>query len=201
MRIYYHKTPCFCFLLGKIQGLLARILYSSIAAKKKYYSQDLASLIKYNPKIFWHDAKQTTLHDAPLHYAKQTPLSDEASAIAFNAYFATVFTKEDCSSVSFVPDQPFPFMTPINITAEGIANLSTMLKVSISSDINNINSDRLKNTTDISSSFLSLIFNQSLSSGELPKDWKIGKVVPVIKSGDRHSPRNYRPISLTCTSC
>lgn len=123
------------------------------------------------------------------------------SANAFNAYFAYVFAPEDCSNVPFVPDQPFPFMAPITVTAEGISKLITNLKVPTSSGIDSINSKILKNTTDTSSLFLCLLFNQSLSSGELPDDWKIGKVVPVFKSGDSHSPHNYRPISLTCIPC
>lgn len=59
----------------------------------------------------------------------------------------------------------------------------------------------LKNATDICSRILCLMLNQSLSSGELPKDWKIAKVAPLLKSGDRHSPGNYQPISLTCICC
>ncbi|XP_049267080.1 uncharacterized protein LOC125756402 [Rhipicephalus sanguineus] len=42
-----------------------------------------------------------------------------------------------------------------------------------------------------------LLFVQSLQTSTLPSDWKAGKVVPVHKSGDVHSPNNYRPISLT----
>lgn len=34
-----------------------------------------------------------------------------------------------------------------------------------------------------------------------PGDWRVGKVVPVPKSGNTHSPENYRPISLTSTPC
>lgn len=102
------------------------------AAKKKYYSQDLPSLIKNNPKKFWQiiSPYNKSSNSITLHDAKQTPLSNEASAIAFSAYFASVFTKEDCSNVPFVPDQPFPFMAPITVTAEGIANLIMNLKVS-----------------------------------------------------------------------
>lgn len=46
--------------------------------------------------------------------------------------------------------------------------------------------------------FLFHIFRQSLSSGHLPEDWKIGKIVPIFGAGNRNSPDNYRPISLTC---
>lgn len=35
----------------------------------------------------------------------------------------------------------------------------------------------------------------------LPKQWKIGKVTPLFKTGSRNCPCNYRPISLTSNCC
>ena len=35
----------------------------------------------------------------------------------------------------------------------------------------------------------------------LPEVWKLGKVVPIYKKGDKHNPGNYRPVSLTSVSC
>ena len=43
---------------------------------------------------------------------------------------------------------------------------------------------------------LTYICNLSLQTGIFPDDMKIAKVVPLFKSGDRHSFNNYRPISL-----
>ena len=40
------------------------------------------------------------------------------------------------------------------------------------------------------------IFNLSLQTGFIPERFKIAKVVPVYKSGDKHLFTNYRPISL-----
>jgi hypothetical protein len=49
---------------------------------------------------------------------------------------------------------------------------------------------------------LSLIFQQSLNNGCLPKIWKCANIVPVFKgSGSRFSVENYRPISLTSNIC
>ena len=44
---------------------------------------------------------------------------------------------------------------------------------------------------------LTSIFHQSLSSGEIPLDWKHANVVPIFKKGKRSKPENYRPVSLT----
>ena len=40
------------------------------------------------------------------------------------------------------------------------------------------------------------IFNQSFLTGIFPDPYKIAKVIPIYKSGDKHDPNNYRPISL-----
>ena len=46
--------------------------------------------------------------------------------------------------------------------------------------------------------FLKNISDQSLQTGKLPDDWVEANVAPVFKKGDRHSPANCRPKSLTC---
>ena len=37
--------------------------------------------------------------------------------------------------------------------------------------------------------------------GQLPEDWKLANVTPVLKNGQRNLPNNYRPISLTSQAC
>ena len=46
---------------------------------------------------------------------------------------------------------------------------------------------------------LSMIFNQSLQTGEFPNDMKLAEVVPLYKSKEHHFESNYRPISLLTT--
>ena len=49
---------------------------------------------------------------------------------------------------------------------------------------------------------LTMLFLQSLTSGDLPCEWKKAHVIPVYnyKKGSKFKATNYRPISLTCTS-
>ena len=45
------------------------------------------------------------------------------------------------------------------------------------------------------------LFQQSLDKGEIPKEWSLANICPLIKKGDRALPRNYRPVSLTYVPC
>ena len=43
---------------------------------------------------------------------------------------------------------------------------------------------------------LQLIFNECISKGVFPSEWKKGNVVPIHKKNDRQCLENYRPVSL-----
>ena len=54
----------------------------------------------------------------------------------------------------------------------------------------------LKGTSLSVSPILADIFNLSLSSGKVPSAWKISCIIPIFKSGDKNSVKDYRLISL-----
>ena len=46
----------------------------------------------------------------------------------------------------------------------------------------------------------SVLFEKIYSSGKLPEQWKISKVIPIFKKGDKTKIENYRPIANLCSS-
>jgi len=51
------------------------------------------------------------------------------------------------------------------------------------------------------SEFLADLYNISLRTGDVPRDWKLANVTAVFKKGKKCSPSNYRPINLTVHIC
>ena len=45
------------------------------------------------------------------------------------------------------------------------------------------------------------LFQQSLDTGEIPKEWLLANISPLFKKGDRALACNYHPMFLTCVPC
>ncbi|KAK4821781.1 hypothetical protein QYF61_002197 [Mycteria americana] len=61
----------------------------------------------------------------------------------------------------------------------------------------NIHPRVLRELADVIVRLLSIIFDKSWTSGDIPEDWKKANVTPIYKKGLKKHPGNYRPISLT----
>jgi hypothetical protein len=45
------------------------------------------------------------------------------------------------------------------------------------------------------------IFQVSIDTGDLTKDWRDANISSIFKKGDTHLPENYRPVSLNSVPC
>ena len=138
---------------------------------------------------------------APLKSNGQIHIRPEAKAEALNAQFCSVFTKEN---VDHIPDKgpsPHPSMPKISISTNGIEKQLKHLNPKKASGPDGITCRFLKDYAKELSPILSYIYQQSLDSSQVPKDWRNAQVVPLFKKEDRSKPVNYRPVSLTAVCC
>ena len=59
----------------------------------------------------------------------------------------------------------------------------------------------LKECSEELSTPLYIVFRKSLDSGTLPEDWKMVRVTPIFKKGQKTKAGKYRLVSLTCILC
>ena len=96
--------------------------------------------------------------------------------------------------VSLFIDEP---LEQIQVETKGVEKLLHKIQPHKAKGPDNIPNYVLKNCSSTLAPGIALIFQKSLDSSTLPKDWTDANVSPIYKKGDRQSAENYRPVSLT----
>ena len=128
--------------------------------------------------------------------------SESEKAAEFNGQFTDVFTKSEYSQVPLL-DRSAPFMEDIVVTKEGVTKLLKGLNPSKALESDEFHTRvimELATVLHVGPIFVHL-FQQSVDSGEIPKEWKLANISPLFKKGDILLACNYRPVSLTCVPC
>lgn len=120
---------------------------------------------------------------------------------AFNQQFSSVFTAEP--QYTYLPDlrEPEQHMPLFVITEEGVLRRLEKLDVTKSGGPDGIPACFLKAVAPIIARSVACLYQQSLVTGDVPKDWRTASIHPIFKKGDKHKASNYRPVSLTSILC
>jgi len=118
-------------------------------------------------------------------------------AEALNAQFKSVFTIEPNQPLPDKGLSPYPIMSDIIRTVTRIVNLLQNLDVHKATGPDEISARVLKELSDVLSPTLKIIFDYSLDTSTVLKNWKEVNVTFIFKKGDHSQPNNYRSISLT----
>lgn len=154
------------------------------------------------PKNFWSYMKATKkdrFGTAPLKHNGTLHSDAKSKADILNLQYQSVFSKESLEDIPS-PTEPETQASMKDITVEkkGVLKLLLNLKEKKASGPDNVPARILKLAAEPLSDCLTLLFNASLTQGNLPDDWKTANITPVFKKGERYKASNYRPVSLTC---
>ena len=77
-----------------------------------------------------------------------------------------------------------------------VENKLRLLKRSKATGPDNLPPGMLKDCSNKLSGPLCYLINLTMINGTIPNEWKLAKVIPIFKYGDRTDPNNYRSISM-----
>ncbi|KAK4815922.1 LOW QUALITY PROTEIN: hypothetical protein QYF61_010179 [Mycteria americana] len=184
---------------------VARLCREKIRRARPELELNLATAVKDNKKYFFKyisNKRRGKENLQPLvDGGGNTVIKDEEKAEVLNAFFASVFnSRANCS----LGTQPLELEdrdrdqngAPI-IEGEMVSDLLHHLDIHKSMGPDEIHPRVLKELADVLSKPLSIIYQQSWLTGEVPADWRLANVTPIFKKGQKEDLGNYRPVSLT----
>ena len=149
-------------------------------------------------KKFWSFVKSnsnTSRIPNEIHYNGIYANSDQRQADLFNNYFFEQFSHPSTYDIDIDFDRCN--FKNLYFDVNRIMSILKSINVNKSPGLDDISGLVLKKCALSLANPLSIIFNISFSTGQIPTDWKSANVVPVHKKGDKTNVENYRPISLT----
>ncbi len=177
-------------------------------AKKVYYTSKIAGQ-RSNPKMAWKTInnllhkqnKQTVVNE--LNIAETHLTSPQDIAEGFNDYFSNIgpdlASKIDTSDYNFetyITNTKSEFSAFQPVTVSNVCRLLDGISNNKATGIDKISCKIFKLAAPAISDSLILIFNQAITLSTFPDEWKMARVIPLHKSGQRNIPGNYRPISV-----
>ena len=146
--------------------------------------------------LFYHPPRSVTT--SPLHGLSLTATTDKEKANLFNKYFNSVYSPAStCSMPTSITSTTFICEISISLldAYETLANLNTTK----ATGLDGIGPKLLKSCAVALCGPLHHLFNISLKNSQIPAEWRLHRITPIFKSGERTSVSNYRPISLLST--
>ncbi|NWZ98260.1 PO11 protein, partial [Nesospiza acunhae] len=183
----------------------ARACRKKIREAKTQFEFRMATSVKDNKKCFYKYVnarrKGKTSLCSLLDKGGNLVSTDEEKAEVLNAYFASVFSgKMTCPQDTCLPglvDGVREQNGPPIIQEETVKELLKCLDVHKSMGPDGIHPRVMRELANELAKPLSIIYQQSWFTGEVPDDWKLANVIPIHKKGAKEDPGNYRPVSLT----
>ena len=181
-------------LSGKLKfESLRKEIKADIRKQHDLYVNNLVGDVKANPRDFHryiNSQKKDTQGISPLKKRNGSGIaqSEFEKAEEFNGQFSDVFTKSEYKQVPLM-DRSVPFMHDIVVTKEGVTKLLKGLNPSKALGPDEFHPRVLKELA----MELAHLFQQSIDTGEIPREWSLANICRLFKKGDRSLARNLLP--------
>ena len=184
---------------------LRREIKADVRKQHDLYVNNLVGDVKANPRDFYryiNSQKKDTQGIPPLKRknGKGVAQSDLEKAEEFNGQFTDVFSKNKHTQVPLL-DRSAPFMNDIAVSKDGVIKPLKGLNPSKALGPDELHARVLKELATELGPVFAHLFQQSIDTGEIPKEWSLANICPLFKKSDRSLACNYRPVSLTCVPC
>ncbi len=178
---------------------------SEIRRVKKNFEHNLAEHIKDNPKLFYgyvRSKSKTKVKVGPLENSEGIIVGDnKGMSKMLNEYFASVFTDEDLDRMPIPREREREGNSVsiewVEVTEEKVELSIGNLKANKAAGVDELESSYIKGCMEGLARPLKIIFEKSITDGQIPREWKEANVAALFKQGSRKNPANYRPVSLT----
>ena len=153
------------------------------------YVNNLVGDTKANPVDFYRyisSQKKDTQGNPPLKRRNDSGLAESKleQAEKFNGQFTDVFNKSEHTQVP-LPNRSAPFLEEIHVSAESVTKLLKGLNPSKALDPDKLHPRVLKELASALGPMFAHLFQQSIDTGEIPKEWSLANICPQYKKGDR----------------
>ena len=179
----------------------------AVREARKNFETKIAAECRTNNKGLWRYINSRLKNKSKIQKLRRRDgtltSSDQEAAEALNDQFFNVFTREDTSNLPSIPEKTLltPRLTTFNVTEELVEKALLKLKTDKTPGLDGMHPRILKEVATAIKKPLTKIYNQSINESQLPKKWKDAVISPIFKKGDRLTPGNYRPVSLTSIVC
>ena len=198
------------FLLDSYRQVRNKVSSRNIQLKKQYFT-DKISACQGDMKESWKavnellNRRSKSSNIRCLKEAGTETVHKKGIAEAMNNFFCSV-GKELADKIDFVPNPLLTGEYEVNankakfnfktIKVKEIRAAFAKIKTAKSFGTDNISSYFLKLALPIIENSLAFLFNTSIETSQFPDSWKVARVTPIFKDGDKTEKSNYRPISV-----
>ena len=160
-------------------------------------SRNPAKLYSYLRHLSSSGSFPSQIYTSPESSPTTSPLE---TAETFNNYFHSIFSSchYELPPMSQLPT-PTSQLHTITIDQHDVVDAITSLDIKKAFSCDDISPHLIKICAEYLIHPLTSLFQLSVHTTSIPQQWKVHKIVPIHKKGDRSIVSDYRPISLLCS--